>query len=135
MAWFNLCSRDEIASGQARGFDPQPGSGSPLFVVHHQGQWRAWRDWCPHWRAGPMAWRRHAYLSADGSAIVCHAHGASFDPLSGICTLGPCPGERLRHVELRIDAKHQVQVWLDAEFVSPTHPDPQGDNTCMHPTP
>lgn len=129
MTWLTLCRSAEIPPGHARGFDPRPGGDSAFFVLHRQGRWRAWRDWCPHWRTGPMAWRRDAYLSPDGSAIVCHAHGARFDPMTGVCTLGPCPGERLRPVALRIDAEDRVQVWLDAGSAPPPHVDLQGDTT------
>jgi nitrite reductase/ring-hydroxylating ferredoxin subunit len=50
-----------------------------------------------------LPWRRDAYLDASGEHVVCAAHGALFDPLTGVCTLGPCLGDSLTPVALRID--------------------------------
>lgn len=110
MSWQTLCSSEAIAEGQARGFDPQGVGRSTVFVVRWQGQWRAWHDWCPHWGTGPMAWRKDAYFSGDGQALMCHAHGARFDPLSGQCTLGPCMGQALRPATLRLDKTGAIEI-------------------------
>lgn len=37
-------------------------------------------------------------MSADGSKIICYAHGAQFLPQNGLCVYGPCIGERLTAV-------------------------------------
>lgn len=113
MAWQTLCSRETIADGQARGFDPQGLGRTTVFVIHWQRQWRAWRDWCPHWHTGPMAWRRNAYFSGDGQTVMCHAHGACFHPLSGECTRGPCLGQGLLPVTMRVDDTGGIQIDLD----------------------
>ncbi len=110
MNWATLCPAETIAPGQSRGFDPLGSGRASLFVVNWQGQWRAWEDWCPHWQTGPMAWRKDAYWSGDGQALACHAHGARFDPLTGLCTLGPCLGQSLRSVPLRQDTQGWLQV-------------------------
>lgn len=60
-----------------------------------------------------MAWRKDAYLSGDRRSIMCHAHGARFDPLTGLCTEGPCLGERLQPVPLRQDALGHLEVELE----------------------
>jgi nitrite reductase/ring-hydroxylating ferredoxin subunit len=54
--------------------------------------------------AGPMA--------ADGHHLECHQHGALYRPTDGLCTDGPCRGERLfpAGVEEREDG---VAVFLD----------------------
>jgi nitrite reductase/ring-hydroxylating ferredoxin subunit len=109
-SWTTLCHGESIAEGQARGFDLDGQGQTTVFVLHWQGQWRAWHDWCPHWRTGPMAWRRDAYFSGDGQSLMCHAHGARFDPLSGACTLGPCQGQALWPVALRLDPAGWVQI-------------------------
>lgn len=114
MSWHTLCPSKAIANGQARGFDPQGLGRTTVFVVRWQGQWRAWHDWCPHWRTGPMAWRRDAYFSGDGQALMCHAHGARFDPLSGQCTLGPCQGQALRPVVLRLNESAEIEINTDS---------------------
>lgn len=93
----------EVPEGGARGYDPADRGQDVLFAVRHRGRLHLWRDRCPH--AGtPMAWRRHAYLNAAGDRIVCAAHGAQFEPDTGLCVLGPCLGERLQPVAFHIDA-------------------------------
>ncbi|MFD0668358.1 Rieske (2Fe-2S) protein [Ramlibacter sp. MAHUQ-53] len=103
-----LCRRDDIPDGAARGFDPAGTGHDTLFIVRRGADLRAWEDWCPHWRTGPMAWRKDAYLSADGAHIVCSAHGARFDIATGECVLGACLGDRLRPVALTCDGDGQV---------------------------
>ena len=99
-ALLRLCRADEIGEAQSRGFDPDAEGQDSLFVVRWQGQLHGWRNACPHIDGAPMAWRRDAYLNAEGTRIVCHAHGAEFVPDTGLCVQGPCRGERLSRLEL-----------------------------------
>lgn len=108
--WQTLCPAADISDGQAKGFDPGSQGHTTVFVLRQGSQWRAWRDWCPHWDTGPMAWRRDAYLSPDGLQVICAAHGARFDALTGVCVLGPCIGQSLRPVGLRIDNTQHLQI-------------------------
>lgn len=94
-----LCDAAAIAEGTSRGFDPQGTGRDTLFVVRRDGL-HAYRNACPHWANTSMAWRKDAFLNADGTRIVCAAHGAQFDIPSGVCTLGPCIGETLTRVRL-----------------------------------
>lgn len=115
-----LCDVQDIPDRQARGFDPA-GRGQDLFFVVRRGdRLHAWRNACPHIDGAPMAWRRHAYLSHDGEAIVCHAHGARFDIETGVCVLGPCLGETLERVALTVHDNGEVHV-----LAIPDLPDPQ----------
>jgi nitrite reductase/ring-hydroxylating ferredoxin subunit len=34
-------------------------------------------------------------VAPDGAHLVCHSHGALFDPRDGRCVAGPCAGESL----------------------------------------
>ncbi len=108
--WIRLCRSDEIGEGQSRGFDPDDEGKDSLFVVRWHGQLHGWRNACPHIDGAPMAWRRDGYLNADGTRIVCHAHGAEFMPDTGLCVQGPCRGERLSRLELVVDANGELFV-------------------------
>jgi nitrite reductase/ring-hydroxylating ferredoxin subunit len=103
-----LCRAADIEEGRARGIDLEDQGQDTVFVVRSQGVLRAWRNACPHIDGAPMAWRKDAYMSADGSRIVCHAHGAEFLPDTGLCVRGPCLGKRLSPVPIAVDASGEV---------------------------
>ena len=105
-----LCHASELTDGQARGFDPENCGQDTLILVRHLGQLHAWANVCPHLGV-PMAWRRHAHLNAAGTHVHCHAHGALFDPASGLCVQGPCLGQQLSRRDIRVDGNGQVH-WL-----------------------
>lgn len=105
-----LCRLADLPDGEARGFDPAHSGQDSLFVVRQGGRLRAYRDQCPHYGDTPMAWRRHAYLNADGSRIVCAAHGALFRIEDGMCLQGPCLGEALTPVPITINADGEVHL-------------------------
>jgi len=106
----HLCHEASIGEGRARGFDPYDTGCDTVFVARHDGRLRAWRNACPHIAGAPMAWRRDEYLDAGGRLIACHAHGARFDPDTGLCIRGPCVGLTLQPLALEIDAHGEVFV-------------------------
>ncbi len=106
-----LCQLHELPLGESRGFDPFGAGRDSVFAVRMamagQGL-RVYRNACPHVYGSPLAWRKNEYLDASRSHIVCSGHGALFDIDTGVCTLGPCVGERLQTVENSIDLTGQV---------------------------
>ena len=61
------------------------------------GDVRAWLNVCPH--AGRrLDWAPGKFLRAKDGALVCAAHGASFELAGGACVAGPCRGESLRAI-------------------------------------
>lgn len=100
-----LCRLDDIEDGRARGFDLHGRGRDTLFVVWRGEQLFAYLNYCPHtgFEGTSLPWRRDAYLNRDGSRIVCSGHGAQFDVETGICTGGPCPGQALTPIEVRLD--------------------------------
>ena len=60
------------------------------FLICFQGQYRAWRNHCPH-AGAPLDWMPGQFFSEDGQQIVCHVHFAHFNPITGDCLSGPCP--------------------------------------------
>ncbi|WP_240600442.1 Rieske (2Fe-2S) protein [Solilutibacter silvestris] len=57
----------------------------------------AWFNICPH--AGRrLDWAPGEFLLSRTGDLVCAAHGASFSPIDGRCTGGPCLGASLRAV-------------------------------------
>ena len=108
-----ICHLDELADGAARGFDPLAHGQDTLFIVRQGSALRAFKNDCPHWPGSPMAWRKDAYLTADGAHIACSGHGAKFDINTGLCLSGPCVGESLQALALQIDETGGVYICLD----------------------
>jgi len=50
----------------------------------------AYRNHCPH-VGSPLDWVPNQFFSDDGQTLLCHTHGALFDPVTGDCISGPCP--------------------------------------------
>lgn len=97
-----LCRLDQIPDGGARGFDPESSGEDTLFVVRRGDQVHVYVNSCPHNRR-PLEYLRHRFLSADGSEIVCYAHGAHFRIEDGVCVYGPCAGQALDEVPAQVE--------------------------------
>ena len=108
-----LCHFKDFKDGAAKGFDPLAKGQDTLFVVRQGPVLRSFLNDCPHWPGSPMAWRKDAYLTSDGARIACHGHGAQFDIESGLCISGPCEGQSLQSLELKIDESGYVYVRLE----------------------
>jgi nitrite reductase/ring-hydroxylating ferredoxin subunit len=104
----------ELPDGGSRGFDPLGTGRDTVFIVRRGADLYGWRDACPHLgnQGSPMAWRKDAYLNHSGTRVVCHAHGAQFDPVTGVCLLGPCLGQALTSVPVHIDESGSVYLDL-----------------------
>lgn len=63
---------------------------------------RAWLNVCPH--AGRrLDWAPGKFLLSRDGHLVCAAHGASFELEGGTCVAGPCRGDALRAVAVRVE--------------------------------
>lgn len=97
-----LCRLDELQDGATKGFRPPKGGFTGLFAVRQGSELRVYVNACPH-LGTPLDWAPDAFLSSDGRHIICSMHGAEFEPLTGLCTRGPCQGDRLELVAHRIE--------------------------------
>jgi nitrite reductase/ring-hydroxylating ferredoxin subunit len=103
-----LCRLDDIADGGTVGFAASPGEFMGLFAVRRGEAVFVYINACPHLGV-PLDWVPGRFLSADGSRIICATHGAEFRIEDGQCLHGPCLGERLEAVMIRIkDGEVQV---------------------------
>lgn len=78
------------------------------FVIRFHGELRAYVNRCPH-AGSPMDWLPGQFFSPDGRVLVCHTHGAWFDPLSGELLEGPACPHGLERLSFR-EEKGQLQV-------------------------
>ena len=96
-----LCRLTDIPDGGARRFPAPPGGFIGLIAVRKNEQVFVYLNACPHIGV-PLNWGPERFLSADASRIVCATHGAEFAIADGLCTAGPCLGDRLEAVMIEI---------------------------------
>ena len=99
-----VCRLSELTDPGARGFTIGRGDW-PLrgFIVRVRTEVRGYVNHCPH--AGhPLDLIPQRFLTQDGALILCGSHGALFDKLSGYCIAGPCAGQSLRPIALKLEA-------------------------------
>ncbi|MCC6716427.1 MAG: Rieske (2Fe-2S) protein [Acetobacteraceae bacterium] len=97
-----LCRLEDIPDGEARGFPPTAGGFTGLFAIRRGTTVFAYVNSCPHIGV-PLDWAPHRFLTRDGQRIICATHGAEFRISDGLCTHGPCLGERLEQVMIDIE--------------------------------
>nr|WP_206667727.1 Rieske (2Fe-2S) protein [Roseomonas nepalensis] len=97
-----LCRLDEIADGAARGFPPPPGGFTGLFALRRGGEVHVYVNACPHLGI-PLEPLPDRFLDGAGRHVVCSTHGARFRAEDGFCVSGPCAGDSLEAVPVRIE--------------------------------
>ena len=63
---------------------------------------------CPHWNVD-LDMGSGDFLARRVGKIICRNHGALFDPLSGVCEMGPCFGQSLESLQIR---RVNADVWV-----------------------
>jgi nitrite reductase/ring-hydroxylating ferredoxin subunit len=99
-----VCRLDEIADGGAKGLVLPDADGRTLRVIALRtgDAVIAYRNRCPH-RGTPLDIRPDDFLDRDGRHIVCSTHGAIFRREDGYCIAGPCAGDRLEPLAVRVE--------------------------------
>jgi nitrite reductase/ring-hydroxylating ferredoxin subunit len=107
-----ICRLDDLDNPGSRAFTL--GSGQwPLrgFVVRRGPEVFAYVNRCPH--AGhPLNWQPDQFLSFGRTLIQCNSHGALFQIDTGACVAGPCVGDTLTALAVRIE---NGTILLDAD--------------------
>ena len=98
-----ICTLDRLSDPGSYGFSLQAG-GQPVegFVVKRDGEVFAYRNSCPHTGA-PLDWVDHQFLDIEGALIQCAVHDARFLIDTGECVSGPCPGQSLEALPIRVE--------------------------------
>jgi len=113
-----LCRIADLSDPGARSFTV--GSGDwPLrgFLVRRGNAVQAYVNHCPH-QGHPLNLRPDGFLTCDGSLIACSSHGALFELTTGYCVAGPCAGQSLSSIPVRIEAG-LVMLGDGAEALAP----------------
>ena len=107
-----ICRLDDLSNPGSVGFkmgaEPWPLRG---FVVRRGNEVFAYVNRCPH--AGhPLNLRPDEFLAWDREHILCNSHGAMFEIAGGACIAGPCEGQALSALPIKIE---EGVVVLDAD--------------------
>ncbi len=86
--------------------------GGDVILYNDGGAIRAYKNRCPHVGVG-LDWGNGRCLSAPNE-LMCAVHGARFHADSGECFSGPCAGDRLTPVLVRVEAGQIVAEDLPA---------------------
>lgn len=93
---FAACELDE---DQARGIEID---GKSIVLVKKDGQVHAYLNWCPHLGI-ELNFMPDQFLDSDNAFLMCANHGALFEIDSGHCLSGPCSGDALMKIDVKIE--------------------------------
>ena len=102
-----LCRLEEIPDGEARGFPPAPGGFTGLVAIRRGDAVHVYVNACPHIGI-PLESLPDRFLDGPRRHLVCTAHGARFRVEDGFCVSGPCAGDALDAVPVRVEAGRVV---------------------------
>lgn len=103
-----LCRLSDLVDGASKGFELGDGANRfQLFVVRRSSRVYAYENSCPH-TGGPLDWVEDQYLTREKDLILCATHGALFRIETGECLAGPCMGEWLRALKVRVEGDDVV---------------------------
>jgi nitrite reductase/ring-hydroxylating ferredoxin subunit len=78
--------------------------GTAAFVVRTSSGFVAYRNTCPHWGVD-LDLGLGDFVDPRTSTITCRNHGAEFEVETGLCTDGPCEGDRLEPIRLAVEGE------------------------------
>lgn len=97
-----LCALADIADPGGRGFVVErDGEKQEIFIVRRGQSVFGYVNDCPH-VGTPLDWQPDVFLNVDKTLIQCSTHGALFRIADGVCVEGPCRGDRLKAVHVKL---------------------------------
>ena len=99
-----VCRLEDIEDPGSRGMTVSLANQSQeIFIVRQGGRVYGYLNSCPH-TGGPLDWTPDRFLDLDGRHIQCAMHAALFRIEDGRCIAGPCNGDRLTPVPVKVEA-------------------------------
>lgn len=96
-----ICRSSELEEG-GRGLRFEIDHGSerlPAFLVRYAGVVYAYLNRCAHIGV-ELDWLPGEFFDDSRLYLVCATHGATYQPDTGRCVLGPCKGGHLKSIEV-----------------------------------
>ncbi|MEO0324567.1 MAG: Rieske 2Fe-2S domain-containing protein [Myxococcota bacterium] len=103
---YDAGARETLVPGEVRvvplGLDAHGLPREALVLLDAEGTLRVWVNLCRHIPI-PLDSGSREFWDRDRRQLICLTHGATYRLADGLCTAGPCKGERLQAVphELR----------------------------------
>jgi nitrite reductase/ring-hydroxylating ferredoxin subunit len=91
------------------------------FLACHNGRIVAYENECRHLPVS-LDYGLDRFYTRDGKYFLCQTHGALYQPRTGLCVHGPCAGEFLRPIPIRIA---DGAVWLMENPIPTESPTPK----------
>jgi nitrite reductase/ring-hydroxylating ferredoxin subunit len=102
------CAAGALAPGRTTKFRlSRRGRAVEGFIVNVNGSYHAYVNRCPHAGTSLDTWPNE-FLTEDGRHLICSTHGAIFEPHTGLCVEGPCPGAHLETLRVETDGDSLV---------------------------
>lgn len=94
-----ICAAGELVDGGpgVRFQIEHEGVALPAFAVRHAGRVHAYVNRCAHVGV-ELDWQPGDFFDPETGMLICATHGALYDPATGVCHAGPCPGKQLTPV-------------------------------------
>ena len=99
-----ICRFEELDDPGSRGAAVTiAGQLQDIFIVRRGSNVYGYLNSCPHTGA-PLDWMPDRFLDLEGEHIQCAMHAALFRIEDGRCIAGPCNGDRLTPVAVKVEA-------------------------------
>ena len=96
-----VCALEQVPDGGATAVDAMLADGEESLILLRRGeQVNGYLNICPH--AGNRLDYAPGKFLLKNASLICAVHGAVFNQADGLCTGGPCRGQSLRGVPLRV---------------------------------
>lgn len=102
---FVICRTSDLIENEARAFRTPVGE---VIVIYRDGQHYAYQNSCPHLGIN-LEFNPDEFMDCEQHYLLCSNHGALFNVEDGLCVSGPCQGQSLLAVAIRI---HQNDIVL-----------------------
>lgn len=97
-----LCRLSDLdATGTKEIVLDRDGGRYPVFVIRYADRILGYENSCQHVRL-PLNWKDDIFFDISGTRLFCANNGAIFEPATGLCTRGPCTGQRLKSFPVRV---------------------------------
>ena len=99
-----LCALSDLDATGAKGLNL---GGTGIFVVRNGDDVFGYVNSCPHIGV-PLDMEPDEFISDFGHEIICSTHGARFRIEDGECVSGPCAGQALEPVAVKVQDQNVV---------------------------